>query len=112
MLDNESVNLLKTMMSADGDVSTAVFSYDLLEKLTCMEHHDIVICAKHLQEQGYIKYSYFEPGHHIAGVYLTQVGRHYDEYRLLRCRDFWIRSILVPIFCSVAAALITVWFSK
>lgn len=112
MLDKESVNLLKVMQAAPGDVSDNIFSYELLERLTGMQHQDVVICAKYLQEQGFVKYSHYEPGHLIAGVHLTQVGKHYSEYRLLQRRDFWLRSVIVPIVCSVAAALLTLWLTK
>ena len=107
MLDRESRFVLDTMRKSQCDKGCGVFTYEYLAGLANLEEDSLRVCAQHLAERGHIKVSYYEPSHVPAGIYLTQTGKHYKEYIWLRRKDFWIKSILVPIVVSVATAFIT-----
>lgn len=96
-LNRSSKKLLNVIISSEPTIQKKAYDYYEIGKKADLSENEYVENLKYLEKVGAID---FENGK-IGCFRLTSLGRHYREFRWFDFREFFLKSILVPIFVSV-----------
>ena len=112
MLNKLSRDLLKLLNRTEPE-DLFVFPWYQLEELTGLEYEEIYPRIVYLEKCGYLEYDFTimkDGSRENLGACLTETGRHYDEFRWLAVKEFFIRSILTPIIVAFITTMLTAYF--
>lgn len=108
MLDKLSREILKHMNSASQPSDTY---YDFDEDLDAIasavstDSESARAAVRYLQEQGYIKYAYYNNSDMVSRFCLDHKGLHYMEFSWITRKEFWMQSILTPIIVTILTTI-------
>lgn len=117
MLDKLSKKILKHL-NEQPNPSDAYYNFDEdLDKIAdavASDGESVRSAVWYLQEQGYIKISYYSGSEAAAGFYLDHKGIHHEEFNCLKAKERWkerFYGFVSGILVSVLASLIISWLS-
>ncbi len=113
MLDKLSRKILKHMQTSVLSPSDKYYDFDedldAIASAVFTDKESVRTAVYYLQEQGFIKFSYYDNSDMAAFFSLDHKGLHYMEFSWIARKEFWIQSILTPIIVTV---LTTIFFNN
>lgn len=110
MLDKKSKQFLKNLnLISDGKKTNSLplaLGYFAVEDFIESLHYDMKTAewvASYLEEKGYIDIMQIDG---FLAVKPTYSGKNYNEFEMNELKDFYLKSIVTPIFVSCITAII------
>jgi hypothetical protein len=80
---------------------------DYTERFPELSTSELDGCLEFLEHHGVIEIIHYQDSDCVYGVYITHKGRHYEEVVRQEKREFWRKSVYVPIIVAFVTAILT-----